>query len=42
MNLEPLMTAVLSAVVLGDRMTPLQLAGGAVMIAALCAFQLRR
>jgi drug/metabolite transporter (DMT)-like permease len=42
MNLEPLMTAVLSAVVLGDRMTPLQVAGGAVMIAALCAFQLRR
>jgi probable blue pigment (indigoidine) exporter len=42
MNLEPLMTSVLSAVVLGDRMTPLQVAGGAVMIAALCAFQLRR
>ncbi len=42
MNLEPLMTAVLSAVVLGDRMTPLQVVGGAVMIAALCAFQLRR
>jgi drug/metabolite transporter (DMT)-like permease len=41
MNLEPLMTAVLSAVVLGDRMTPLQVAGGAVMIAALCAFQIR-
>jgi drug/metabolite transporter (DMT)-like permease len=42
MNLEPLMTSVLSAVVLGDRMTPLQVVGGAVMIAALCAFQLRR
>ena len=42
MNLEPLMTTVLSTVVLGDRMTPLQVAGGAVMIAALCAFQLRR
>jgi probable blue pigment (indigoidine) exporter len=42
MNLEPLMTAVLGAVVLGDRMTPLQVAGGAVMIAALCAFQMRR
>jgi probable blue pigment (indigoidine) exporter len=42
MNLEPLMTSVLSAVILGDRMTPLQVAGGAVMIAALCAFQLRR
>ena len=42
MNLEPLMTAALSTVVLGDRMTPLQMAGGAVMIAALCAFQMRR
>jgi probable blue pigment (indigoidine) exporter len=42
MNLEPLMTAVLSAVVLGDRMSLLQVVGGAVMIAALCAFQLRR
>jgi probable blue pigment (indigoidine) exporter len=41
MNLEPLMTAVLSALTLGDRMTPLQLFGGAVMIAALCRFQLR-
>jgi probable blue pigment (indigoidine) exporter len=42
MNLEPFMTAVLSAIVLGDRMTPLQVLGGAVMIAALCVFQLRR
>lgn len=42
MNLEPLMTTVLSAVVLDDRLTPLQLAGGAVMITALCAFQMRR
>jgi drug/metabolite transporter (DMT)-like permease len=42
MNLEPLMTAALSAVVLGDRMTPLQLFGGAIMIAALCVFQTRR
>jgi drug/metabolite transporter (DMT)-like permease len=42
MNLEPLLTAVLSTIFLGDRLTPLQLAGGAVMIAALCAFQLRR
>ncbi len=42
MNLEPFMTAVLSAIVLGDRMTPLQVLGGAVMITALCAFQLRR
>jgi probable blue pigment (indigoidine) exporter len=42
MNLEPLMTAVLSAIFLGDRLAPLQIAGGVVMIAALCAFQLRR
>ena len=42
MNLEPLMTSVLGALVLGDRMTSLQVFGGAVMIAALCAFQLRR
>jgi probable blue pigment (indigoidine) exporter len=42
MNLEPLLTAVLSAVVLGERMTPAQVAGGAVMIAALCVFQMRR
>jgi probable blue pigment (indigoidine) exporter len=42
MNLEPLMTAALSAVVLGDRMTLLQVFGGAIMIAALCLFQARR
>jgi drug/metabolite transporter (DMT)-like permease len=42
MNLEPLMTAALSAIVLGDRMTPLQLLGGAMMIAALCLFQMRQ
>jgi len=42
MNLEPFMTAVLSAVVLGDRMTPLQVLGGVVMIAALCFFQMWR
>jgi probable blue pigment (indigoidine) exporter len=42
MNLEPLMTAILGAVILGDRLTPVQIAGGVVMIAALCAFQLRR
>jgi probable blue pigment (indigoidine) exporter len=42
MNLEPFMTAVLSAIVLGDRMTSLQMLGGAVMITALCVFQLRR
>src|SRR5207237_5076693 len=42
MNLEPLMTAVLSAIVLGDRLTPPQVLGGAVMIAALCVFQMRK
>jgi probable blue pigment (indigoidine) exporter len=42
MNLEPLMTAAFSAVVLGDRLTPLQVFGGAMMIAALCLFQARR
>ena len=42
MNLEPFMTAMLSAVVLGDRMTPLQALGGVVMIGALCFFQMRR
>ena len=36
MNLEPLMTAALSTVVLGDRLTPLQVLGGVTMIAALC------
>jgi len=42
MNLEPFMTAVLGAVVLGDRMTPLQMLGGVMMIAALCFFHARR
>jgi probable blue pigment (indigoidine) exporter len=42
MNIEPLMTAALSAILLGDRLAPLQIAGGVIMIAALCAFQLRR
>jgi len=42
MNLESFMTAVLSAIVLGDRMTPLQVLGGVVMVTALCVFQLRR
>jgi drug/metabolite transporter (DMT)-like permease len=42
MNLEPFMTAVLGAIVLGDRLTPFQILGGAIMIVALCAFQLRR
>ena len=42
MNLEPFMTTVLGAIVLGDRMTPLQVLGGVVMITALCVFQMRR
>jgi probable blue pigment (indigoidine) exporter len=42
MNLEPLMTSALGVFVLGERMTPLQMAGGATMLAALCFFQMRR
>jgi drug/metabolite transporter (DMT)-like permease len=42
MNLEPLLAAVLSAIVLGDVITPIQALGAAVMLAALVAFQLRR
>ena len=42
MNLEPLMTAALSAAVLGDRLTLLQVFGGGLMIAALCFFQARQ
>jgi probable blue pigment (indigoidine) exporter len=41
MNLEPLLTAVGSAAFLGELITPLQALGGAVMIMALIAFQLR-
>ncbi len=42
MNLEPVVSTVLSLAFLGDSISALQLVGGAVMIAALCAFQLRR
>jgi drug/metabolite transporter (DMT)-like permease len=42
MNLEPLMTAIGSAIFLGEILTPLQVAGGAVMLAALVMFQLKR
>jgi drug/metabolite transporter (DMT)-like permease len=42
MNFEPLLAAVASGVFLGEVFTPLQALGGAVMIAALTAFQLRR
>jgi drug/metabolite transporter (DMT)-like permease len=42
MNLEPLMTATLGALLLGERLTPVQTLGGVMMIAALCLFQMRR
>jgi drug/metabolite transporter (DMT)-like permease len=42
MNLEPLLATVLSAPLLGEVITPLQGLGGAIMLAALVAFQLRR
>ena len=42
MNLEPLLATLGSGIFLGEVITPLQALGGAVMIAALVAFQLRR
>ncbi|MDE2582357.1 MAG: DMT family transporter, partial [Rhodospirillales bacterium] len=42
MNLEPVVSTLLSIVVLGELVTPLQLAGAATMIGALVAFQLWR
>jgi len=42
MNLEPLLAALLSIPLLGEVMTPVQAAGGTVMLVALVAFQLRR
>jgi probable blue pigment (indigoidine) exporter len=42
MNLEPLMTSALGTLLLGERMTTLQMLGGITMIAALCFFQIRR
>ena len=42
MNLEPLLTTILAALLLGEVITPVQALGGAVMIAALVMFQLRR
>jgi drug/metabolite transporter (DMT)-like permease len=42
MNLEPLLATVLSAPVLGEVITPLQGLGGAIMLVALVAFQLKR
>ena len=40
--LEPLIATIGSAIILNEVITPLQAFGGAVMIAALVAFQLRR
>ncbi len=42
MNLEPLLVAIAGALFLGDVFAPLQALGGAVMLAALVAFQVRR
>jgi drug/metabolite transporter (DMT)-like permease len=42
MNLEPPLTAVGSAIFLGEVLTPLQMLGGAIMLGALVTFQLRR
>jgi drug/metabolite transporter (DMT)-like permease len=42
MNLEPLLATVLSAPLLGEVLTPLQVVGGAIMLGALIVFQLRR
>ena len=42
MNLEPLMTALLSVWLLGEVLTPLQALGAGIMIASLCAFQFAR
>jgi drug/metabolite transporter (DMT)-like permease len=42
MNLEPLIATVGSAVFLGEGISGVQAVGGAVMIAALVAFQMRR
>jgi drug/metabolite transporter (DMT)-like permease len=42
MNLEPLLATILSAPLLGEFMTAWQVLGGAIMLGALMAFQLRR
>ena len=42
MNMEPLVTMVLSVLLLGEVLTPLQGLGSAIMLAALVAFQLWR
>jgi len=42
MNLEPVLSSLFSFALLGEAVSGLQLVGGGVMVAALCAFQLRR
>jgi len=42
MNLEPVVSTLLSIVVLHEVLTPIQFVGGAIMVTALCAFQVRR
>jgi drug/metabolite transporter (DMT)-like permease len=42
MNLEPPLTAIGSALFLGEVLTPLQVLGGGIMLGALVTFQLRR
>jgi drug/metabolite transporter (DMT)-like permease len=42
MNLEPPLTAIGSALFLGEVLTPLQVLGGGIMLAALVMFQLKR
>ena len=42
MNLEPLVSTLGSIALLGEALTPVQAAGGALMLVALCAFQMRR
>ena len=42
MNLEPLLSTLASVALLGEVLRPVQAFGGALMLVALCAFQLRR
>ena len=42
MNLEPVVSTLLSMALLGESLGPVQWLGAAIMIAALSAFQLRR
>ena len=42
MNLEPLVSTLGSIALLGEVLRPLQALGGAIMLAALCTFQIRR